>query len=109
MDEKIVECVDGGLESLGESVKHAIYYYVEENFQLKKSQIPREPEVLDKAMVSLFGEEGASIIKELIVRRMRKAFQLKGKSKQTFADFVEQIRVAGHSNQEMQTKDDHPP
>lgn len=93
VDERIVECVDSGLGALGESVKHVIYYYVEENFQLEKNEIPEKPQVFKQAITSMFGEEGAKIIEQLIVQKMRNAFKVRRRLKQTFTDIVVEVKT----------------
>lgn len=36
IENKIVQCVDEGLQIFGESAKEVIYFYLKRNFQLKK-------------------------------------------------------------------------
>ncbi|RLG49375.1 MAG: hypothetical protein DRO00_10055 [Thermoproteota archaeon] len=40
LDQKIVECVDAGLQAFGKSAKHIVYYCLERDFRLKKNEIP---------------------------------------------------------------------
>lgn len=98
VDERILECVDCGLEALGENVRRVVYYHVEKTFQLKKNDIPARPEVFEQAIISIFGEKGAKTIEELIIQKMRKTFKLRQRSKQTFTNIVLEVR----------TSDEHP-
>lgn len=77
---------------LGESAKYVIYHYAEKNFQLKKEEIPRHPEVFKQAITSFFGEKGFKIIEELIVQKMIQTFKLKHKSKLTFVEVVQAVK-----------------
>jgi len=84
---KIVECVDSALGKLGESARESIYYYLKKNFMLEKSEIPLEPEVFEKALTSIFGQEGYKVIEKMILLEIRKDFKLKRSS------FREAIKV----------------
>ncbi len=93
VNEKIIKCVDDGLQVLGESVKHVIYFYLERNFQLKKTEIPENPETFCKAINSLFGEDGAKLIEESIRQKMELRFNLKHRSKLTFVETVLKLKA----------------
>ncbi|MGB9778641.1 MAG: hypothetical protein ACPLW8_04475 [Candidatus Bathyarchaeales archaeon] len=75
---KIVECVDLALGKLGESVRESIYYHLKNDFLLEKSEILQKPEVFEKALTSIFGEEGYKVIEKMILAEIRKNFKLKG-------------------------------
>ncbi len=94
-DQRILECVDCGLETLGGDIRQMVYYHVEKKFQLKKREIPERPEVFKQAIVSIFGEEGANTIEDLIVQEMRKSFKLKPEPRQTFTNLVSEVRTLG--------------
>lgn len=93
IDEKIIQCVDEGLKVFGESAKHAIYFYLESDFQLKKTEIPEKPETFCKAITSLFGENGAKLIEESILQKMEQCFKLKHQSKLTFAEAIQAVKA----------------
>jgi hypothetical protein len=84
--------VDSCLQVFGESVKEAIYFYVEKDFQIRRSDIPENPEVFSKALASIFGE-GAKVIEGMVVERIKQRFKLKIKSKTTFAKAVLAVRA----------------
>jgi hypothetical protein len=88
VNEKIIQCTDESLQVFGESVKHAIYFYLERDFQLKKTEIPENPATFCKAITSLFGEDGAKSIEESILQKMKLCFKLKHRSKLTFVETV---------------------
>jgi len=85
---KILECVDSALGKLGESVKESIYYHLKRDFMLGKSKIPREPEVFEKALTSIFGKEGYKVIEKMILTEIRKKFQV-----ENGLDLIEAVKV----------------
>lgn len=94
IDEKITECIDTAIqEALGESARYAIYFYLEKDFQLKKSEIPEKPESFCRALSSVFGEEGAKIIEEWILQKMKQSFKLKQRPKLTFSEVVVTVKA----------------
>jgi N-dimethylarginine dimethylaminohydrolase len=74
---KILECVDSALGNFGESAKQSIYYHLKSDFMLEKSEILQKPEVFEKALTSIFGEEGYKVIEKMILTEIRKNFKLK--------------------------------
>lgn len=86
-NQKILECVNAGLQILGESAKDAIYFYAEKNFGLNKTEIPEKPQAFSVALTSVFGE-GAKTIEGLIVQEMRQTFKLNIRHELTFAEAV---------------------
>lgn len=57
----LLEAVDEGLSSLGDSSKHAIYFHVEKTFAIKKHDIPDKIEEFTEAIEKIFGY-GAKIL-----------------------------------------------
>jgi hypothetical protein len=92
-ENKIVHCVDEGLQIFGEAAKEAIYFYLKRNFQLRKTEIPEEPETFCKAITSLFGEDGAKPIEESILQKTRLCFKLKHRSRSTFVKTVLNLKA----------------
>ena len=93
VNEKIIQCTDEGLQVFGESAKQVIYFYLEKDFQLKKTEIPENPETFYKAITSLFGEDGARLIEESILQKMEQSFKIKHRSKLTFVDTVLKLKA----------------
>ena len=50
-----IDAIDETFSSLGESAKTAIYYHLEQKFNIKKDEIPRSVENFAQAMDKLFG------------------------------------------------------
>jgi len=92
VDQKISECVDTALKKLGENVNKSIYYYLEKDFNLERFEIPKKPEVFEKALTTIFGEQAAKTIEKLILVEIRNTFQLKRGSTLTFKEAVRVIK-----------------
>jgi len=93
LEKRIMQCVDDGLEVLGDSGKKAIYYYLENNFGAKRKEIPKKPELFRKGLIFVFGEEGTDLIEKWIVEKLRTSFDLKQQFKITFAEAVAMIKA----------------
>ena len=76
IQKRILTCIDEALKELGASVAEALYYYLEINFNLNKSRIPRRPKTFMKALTSIFGEEGAKIIEKICIKKLEQEFNL---------------------------------
>ncbi len=64
----LLQAVDEGLSSLGDSPKQAIFFHLEESFGIKKSNIPSNLTEFAAALEEIFGW-GASYLEHLIIRR----------------------------------------
>ncbi len=91
-NQRIIKCIDEGLQTLGESTKHVIYHCLEKNFRLKKDEIPEHPEMFEQAITSIFGEEGSKIIEKLIAQKITQNFNLKPKSKLSFVEALQAVK-----------------
>jgi len=67
----LLEAVDEGLSSLGESSKQAIYFHLEKSFSVKKKEIPSKIEAFAYGIEKIFGL-GANFLETLIVKRLYK-------------------------------------
>ena len=65
----ILDAIEGGLSSLGDSPKNAIFYHLENSFHLKKEDIPLNLSEFQQALERVFGP-GAPYLEKLIVRRL---------------------------------------
>lgn len=61
-DKLLLEAVDEGLSSLGESPGQAIYFYLKERFNVKKQEIPHKIEAFADGIEKIFGL-GANFLK----------------------------------------------
>jgi len=65
----LLEAVDDGLSSLGDSAKYAIYFHLEKTFNINKQNIPSKIEEFADAIEKIFGF-GAKPLEVLIMRRL---------------------------------------
>jgi len=65
----LLEAVDEGLSSLGESSKQAIYFHLKKSFSIRKREIPSKIEAFAKAIEKIFGL-GANFLEILIMKRL---------------------------------------
>jgi hypothetical protein len=70
----LLEAVDWGLSSLGESSKSAIYFHLRENFNVKREDIPSNMEAFVDALKGIFGP-GAGFLEILIAKKLRERAQ----------------------------------
>ena len=65
----LLEAVDEGLSSLGDSAKYAIYFHLEKTFKINKRNIPSKIEEFADAIEKIFGF-GAKPLEILIMQRL---------------------------------------
>lgn len=65
----LLESVDEGLSSLGDSAKQAVYFYLKKSYKLDKRDIPRKIEEFADAMERTFGL-GSKFLEILIMKRI---------------------------------------
>ena len=65
----LIEAVDEGLASLGESAKQAIYFHLEASFKITKNEIPYRLEDFTDGLEKIFGL-GAHFIEILIMKSL---------------------------------------
>ena len=100
MDEKekdfeklFIEAVDEGLETLGESGKHMIFFHLDKGYSIKKHEIPKKPEAFAKGLEKIFGA-GASVLEKLIVKSLCSKLGLNYEDVESrpFADYVKYVK-----------------
>ena len=74
----LLEAVDEGLASIGESSKQAIYFHLERGFNIKKQEIPHNIEAFILAVEKIFGI-GANFLETLILKGLYEKTGLKGR------------------------------
>ena len=93
----LLEAVDEGLSSLGESSKVAVYFHLQKNFNVRKEEIPCNVEAFAEAMEKIFGQ-GASFLEILIMKRLHEKVRLSLR-KHSFQglEFTEYVAIAKQS------------
>lgn len=66
----LLEAVDEGLSSLGNSSKQAIYFHLDKSFNIKKEEIPAKIEAFIAAVENIFGM-GAGFLEISIMKQLR--------------------------------------
>ncbi|MCX8177963.1 MAG: hypothetical protein N3F10_06700 [Candidatus Bathyarchaeota archaeon] len=94
-DELLIEAVDEALSSLGESVKQAIYFHLQNQFHLSKDEIPRRIRDFANGIEAMFGP-GARFIEILIMKKLYNKvggfIEWDEHKEFTFAEYVEAAR-----------------
>ena len=65
----LIEAIDEGLSVVGKSPRAAIYYHLENSFDVRKREIPKKVEVFEDAIQKMFGV-GADYLEVLIMKRL---------------------------------------
>jgi len=68
-EELLLESVDEGLSSLGESVKRAVYNNLKKTFKIEKHTIPHRIDKFANAIEKLFGD-GAKLLEIQMMKRL---------------------------------------
>jgi hypothetical protein len=95
LDMKIIEAIDESLASFGEFVKPAVYFQLENSYNVKKQDIPRRIEEFATAIEAIFGI-GARLIEMKIIETLyasAKGFMYIPQSEDlVFEDYVQTVR-----------------
>ncbi len=91
----LLEAVDEGLSSLGDSSKRAIYFHLEKSFNIRREEIPGKIEVFAEAIEKVFGS-GADFLEILIMKRLHEKVGTRFKLHETtdfaFADYMATVK-----------------
>ncbi|UCG37192.1 MAG: hypothetical protein JSV64_02650, partial [Candidatus Bathyarchaeota archaeon] len=93
----LLEAIDEGLSSLGQSSRQAIYFHLEKSFNIKKQEIPLRLEVFTGAIEQIFGS-GADYLEILIVNRLNekigkpRANSVKKEGCRSFSEYIGQLK-----------------
>jgi hypothetical protein len=85
----LLEAVEEGLSSLGDSPKQAIFFHLETSFKIRKDNIPANLTEFAKALEKIFGP-GAFYLEKLILKRLYEKFGLKFEEVENW-DFLEYV------------------
>jgi hypothetical protein len=74
-DDKILECIDNGLDVFGSSVKDVIYWRFQKIYNHSRQDIVRKPELFSESLVAFFGER-AFHVEQMVVGSLVNSFHL---------------------------------
>ena len=69
MKQAVIEAVDEGLLTLGESRREAVYFHLQSLCFLKKEDVPDKPEAFNEALRKILGV-GAEVIERSVVKKL---------------------------------------
>jgi hypothetical protein len=101
----LLEAIDEGLFSLGESAKQALYFHLERNFDIKKQEIPQKIEEFAEALEKILGA-GASFLEILIMKNIYKiggALDWQDSEKFSFPQYVAAAKRSFQEKSEVDT------
>lgn len=105
-DKILLEAVDEGLSSLGQSAKQGIYFHLEKDFNIDKEEIPSKVNDFASAIERIFGL-GANVIEILIMRRLHEKVGLNIKLHRsedlTFTQYVAEAKRSYLEKQKEET------
>jgi hypothetical protein len=92
-DRLLLEAVDEGLGVLGESPRHAIYFWLEKNHGIGRDEIPQKLDAFTSSLEKMFSF-GAFYIQRQILEKLHSKLNLKYKEKggYKFADYVNEAK-----------------
>ncbi|MDH7563796.1 MAG: hypothetical protein QHH24_02790 [Candidatus Bathyarchaeota archaeon] len=93
LDKVLLSAVDESLSSLGDSSKQAIFFHLENTFQIKKENIPASLTEFTNALEGIFGS-GATYLEQLIAKNLcrKLGIRLEDAERLDLAKFLEQVQ-----------------
>jgi hypothetical protein len=94
-DKILLNAIDNSFFSLGESVKRSIYYHLEEQFKIKRNQIPNKLDKFQLAIEQIFGS-GARFLEILIMKNLylKTGVTISMEEGVSFVDYVKELQQA---------------
>lgn len=77
----LLEAVDDGLLTLGESGRKAIYFHLQSLYSVKREDIPEHPEAFVESLRKIFGL-GAEVIEKAVIKSLYHKLGLKYEEKE---------------------------
>lgn len=86
-DELLLEAVDEGLSSLGDSAKQVIYVYLEKTYKINRRDIPYKVDAFVDAIENFLGS-GAKLLQILVMKHLHKKIGHKIDYNQELRDLI---------------------
>jgi hypothetical protein len=111
-DKILLRAIDEALNSLGESVRQAIYFHIEDKFGIIKNEIPEKLQQFQGGLKEIFGA-GAQVIEILIMKNLHikigyPRVTVKNK-KLEFIEYLDASKQGYLENVQSQTFESQPP
>jgi hypothetical protein len=90
-DTAVIEAIDEVFTSLGENVKRVVYIFLENNYGIKKEQIPNKIELFSIAIESIFGDAARLVELKIMEKLQRKVKGFKYKARGSEIFFAEYL------------------
>ena len=87
---KILEYIDKSMELFGENAKTAIYWRMENEFGLKRDEIPSKPEAFARFLEVMFGH-GSKIVVRMTIQKMKQISGFKNLPSDNLAKAIREI------------------
>jgi len=93
LKKNLLEAVEEGFSSLGDSPKQAIFFHLETSFEIKKDNIPANLTEFANALEKIFGP-GAFYLEKLIVKGLYEKFGLEFEEVENwnFLEYVSKLK-----------------
>lgn len=105
----LLQAVDEGLSSLGESSRQAIYFHLKKNFNIKKEEIPNKIGNFADAIEKIFGS-GADFLEILIMKSLHDKvggiFELRESTDSAFTEYVIEVKRNFVKKKKLTSKED---
>jgi hypothetical protein len=88
IERRVLQCVDEVLGTLGEHGAGTFISSLERNFDLKKTEIARKPEVFSKGLYLIFGEEAADALETAIAQKLLTSLGIDPRTTPTLAGAI---------------------
>jgi hypothetical protein len=93
VEQRILQCVDEALGTLGKSGRKALLLHLEKNAGIKRKEISTNPELFSDELNLILGRQGAVLVSKLIVKKLQTSFGLRQKSNLSLAEAIKMIRA----------------
>ncbi|MGI0092305.1 MAG: hypothetical protein ACREBS_11410 [Nitrososphaerales archaeon] len=90
-DEQIRSCVDRGLEAVGRHVKSVVYWHLQKRGNVRKVDIPSNPEMFVKGLHLLYGESAIGV-ERAILHEVNACFQMNCSLETGLVDAINRAR-----------------
>ena len=75
-DDRILSCIDKGLESVGHNVKNVVYWHLQRLGRISRRDIPQKPMLFVQGLRALYRESSFGV-ERAILQEISTAFELK--------------------------------